>query len=128
MTHQESSSTSSPGTAGEEYRYVFGPVPSRRLGRSLGIDLVPFKTCTFDCIYCQLGRTTCKTVERREYVPVPDVIKELTRKLDDGPSPDYVTLSGSGEPTLHSGLAEIIAMTKQLTSAPLAVLTNGSLF
>ncbi len=77
-------------------RHVFGPVPSRRLGRSLGVDLVPFKTCTYDCIYCQLGRTTCKTIERKEWVPLDDVVRELKMRLES--RPDYITLSGSGEP------------------------------
>ena len=105
--------------------HVFGPVPSRRLGRSLGVDLVPFKTCSYDCIYCQLGRTTCKTIERREWVPTEAVLEELKRKLDT--RPDYITLSGSGEPTLHSRLGEIIERIHTLTDVPVAVLTNGSL-
>jgi wyosine [tRNA(Phe)-imidazoG37] synthetase (radical SAM superfamily) len=105
--------------------YVFGPVPSRRLGRSLGIDLVPFKTCSYDCIYCQLGRTTHKTVERRQWAQLDDVIAELTEKLDS--HPDYITLSGSGEPTLCTGLDELIARIHALTAVPVAVLTNGSL-
>jgi len=109
------------------YKHVFGPVPSRRLGRSLGVDLVPFKTCTYDCIYCQLGRTTLKTLERKEYVPVDEVLSELERKLAEGAAPDYVTLSGSGEPTLHSGLADVVSSIKRMTDVPLAVLTNGSL-
>ena len=103
----------------------FGPVPSRRLGRSLGIDLVPFKTCTYDCIYCQLGRTTCKTMQRREWVPLDTVVEELKIKLDTGP--DYITLSGSGEPTLYSRLGELIAAIRHITDIPVAVLTNGSL-
>lgn len=106
-------------------RHVFGPVPSRRLGRSLGIDLVPFKTCSYDCIYCQLGRTTRKTVARKEWVPVGAVLDELRRKLDG--RPDYITLGGSGEPTLHSGLGEIIAGIHAMCDIPVAVLTNGSL-
>lgn len=110
-----------------EHRYVFGPVPSRRLGRSLGVDLVPFKTCSYDCIFCQLGRTTRKTLERKEYVPVKDVLSELRSSLSEGSLPDYVTLSGSGEPTLHSRLEELIVGIKNLTGIPLAVLTNGSL-
>jgi wyosine [tRNA(Phe)-imidazoG37] synthetase (radical SAM superfamily) len=110
-----------------EHRYVFGPVPSRRLGRSLGVDLVPFKTCSYDCIFCQLGRTTRKTIERKEYVPVKDVLSELRSSLSEGSLPDYVTLSGSGEPTLHSRLEELILGIKNLTRIPLAVLTNGSL-
>jgi len=109
------------------FKHVFGPVPSRRLGRSLGIDLVPFKTCTYDCIYCQLGRTTVKTLERKEYVPVGEVFAEIERRLAEGVSPDYVTLSGSGEPTLHSRLGELVAGIKRRTRIPLAVLTNGSL-
>lgn len=105
--------------------YVFGPVPSRRLGRSLGVDLVPFKTCTFDCIYCQLGRTTCKTLERKEWVPTDAVLAEVKAKLRS--RPDYVTLSGSGEPTLHARLGDIIKGIQAMTHVPVAVLTNGSL-
>jgi len=106
-------------------KYVFGPVPSRRLGRSLGIDLVPFKTCTYDCIYCQLGRTTCKTVERKEWVPLDLVVDEVQQRLDC--RPDYITLSGSGEPTLFSRIDELVDRIKQMTTVPVAVLTNGSL-
>ncbi len=106
-------------------KHVFGPVPSRRLGRSLGVDLVPFKTCSYDCIYCQLGRTTCKTAERREWVPMHAVLNELKRKLAG--RPDYITLSGSGEPTLHSRLGEIIEHIQAMSDVPVAVLTNGSL-
>ena len=108
-----------------KHKYIFGPVPSRRLGRSLGIDLVPFKTCTYDCIYCQLGRTTNKTIQRREWVPVDSVIEQLKDKL--GSKPDYITLSGSGEPTLFSKLEELVSKIKRLTDIPIAVLTNGSL-
>jgi wyosine [tRNA(Phe)-imidazoG37] synthetase (radical SAM superfamily) len=109
------------------YRYLFGPVASRRLGRSLGVDLVPLKTCTFDCVYCQLGPASSKTVTRDEYVPAEDVLAELRMKLHDGPKPDYITLSGSGEPTLHTGLGEIIESIHEMTDVPVAVLTNGSL-
>ena len=109
----------------EARRYVFGPVPSRRLGRSLGVDLVPFKTCSYDCIYCQLGRTTCKTVERREWVPMDAVLEELKGRL--ACRPDYITLSGSGEPTLHSRLGDLIEHIQAMTDVPVAVLTNGSL-
>ncbi len=105
--------------------HVFGPVPSRRLGQSLGVDLVPFKTCSFDCLYCQLGCTTCKTVERKEWVPLEDVISQLKGKLSC--EPDYITLSGSGEPTLFSRLDELIERIKEITDVPVAVLTNGSL-
>ncbi len=105
--------------------FVFGPVPSRRLGRSLGVDLVPLKTCSYDCIYCQLGRTTSKTIERREWVPLNEVLAELKDKL--ALRPDYITLSGSGEPTLYSRLGELIEGIRSLTDVPVAVLTNGSL-
>jgi wyosine [tRNA(Phe)-imidazoG37] synthetase (radical SAM superfamily) len=112
----------------KRFKHLFGPVPSRRLGQSLGIDLVPFKTCTFDCIYCQLGRTTEKTTSRREYVPVRKILDELAAYLQAPHGDvDYCTLSGSGEPTLHSGLGRIIASIKRTTAIPVAVLTNGSL-
>ncbi len=110
-----------------EYRHVFGPVPSRRLGHSLGVDLVPYKTCSYDCVYCQLGRTSEKTAARRGYVPTDEVIRELEQKLKEPGTIDYVTFSGSGEPTLHSGLGELIRAAKRLTDVPVAVLTNGSL-
>jgi len=109
------------------YKYLYGPVPSRRLGRSLGIDLVPFKTCTYDCIYCQLGCTTKKTIKRFPYVPVNDIVNELKIKLATGDLPDYISLAGSGEPTLHSSIGEIISKIKEMTDIPVAVLTNGSL-
>ncbi|MBL7134768.1 MAG: radical SAM protein [Phycisphaerae bacterium] len=105
--------------------HVFGPVPSRRLGRSLGVDLVPLKTCTYDCIYCQLGRTTQKTLQWKEWVPLDDVLAELAGKLAS--RPDYITLSGSGEPTLFSRIGELIDGIKAITDIPVAVLTNGSL-
>ena len=108
-------------------QHVYGPVPSRRLGRSLGVDLVPFKTCTYDCVYCQLGRTTDLTTARREYVPVEEILAQLEEKLRTGPTPDYVSLAGSGEPTLHARIGELIAAIKRLTPVPVAVLTNGSL-
>lgn len=108
--------------------YVFGPVPSRRLGRSLGIDLVPLKTCTFNCIYCQLGRTQNQTVERRAYVPGKVVIQELEKKLSSlFLPPDYITFSGSGEPTLNSEIGWLINQINQISQIPIAVLTNGSL-
>jgi wyosine [tRNA(Phe)-imidazoG37] synthetase (radical SAM superfamily) len=111
----------------EIFKYVYGPVPSRRLKRSLGVDLVPFKTCTYDCIYCQLGRTTEKTNLLKEYAPIERILAELKKKLALGPRPDYVTLSGSGEPTLHCRIGELIHQIKRVTPIPLAVLTNGSL-
>jgi wyosine [tRNA(Phe)-imidazoG37] synthetase (radical SAM superfamily) len=108
-------------------RHVYGPVPSRRLGRSLGIDLVPFKTCTYDCVYCQLGQTTNKTLERKDYVAGEEVLAELERKLAEKDIPDYISLAGSGEPTLNSGIGGLIGKIKSLTDIPVAVLTNGSL-
>jgi len=104
--------------------YVYGPVPSRRLGRSLGVDLVPYKTCSFDCIYCQLGRTTQKTMERREWAPIDAVAEQVRARLAS--RPDYITLSGSGEPTLHSRIGELITRIKAFTETPIAVLTNSS--
>jgi wyosine [tRNA(Phe)-imidazoG37] synthetase (radical SAM superfamily) len=89
--------------------------------------LAPFKTCSYDCVYCQLGRTTCKTTERKEYVPVAEILTELRQKLAAGPAPDFITLAGSGEPTLHSRIGELLQEIKRLTSIPVAVLTNGSL-
>jgi wyosine [tRNA(Phe)-imidazoG37] synthetase (radical SAM superfamily) len=88
---------------------------------------VPLKTCSYDCVYCQLGRTTHLSLERREYVPLAEVLADAEAALASGPAPDYVTLSGSGEPTLYLPLGELIVGLKQLTAAPIAVLTNGSL-
>jgi wyosine [tRNA(Phe)-imidazoG37] synthetase (radical SAM superfamily) len=110
-----------------KYRHLFGPVPSRRLGRSLGVDLTPFKTCSFDCIFCQLGRTTRKTLTRKEYVPVDKVIAELDEWLKTEDSADYITLSGSGEPTLNSEFGRVIDFVRNATTIPVALLTNGSL-
>ena len=113
--------------AQERLRYVFGPVPSRRLGRSLGVDLVPFKVCSYDCIYCQLGRTTRRTIERAEYFPLESILAEVERAVESGPGQDVITLSGSGEPTLYSRIGELIPALKSRTGLPVAVLTNGSL-
>jgi wyosine [tRNA(Phe)-imidazoG37] synthetase (radical SAM superfamily) len=110
-------------------KYVFGPVPSRRLGQSLGIDTIPLKTCNWNCVYCQLGRTVPLTNERREYVPVEDILHEAEQALMSHKSGeiDWVTFVGSGEPTLHSRTGELIRRVKELTSLPVAVITNGSL-
>jgi wyosine [tRNA(Phe)-imidazoG37] synthetase (radical SAM superfamily) len=107
-------------------KYIFGPVPSRRLGLSLGVDLIPPKTCTYDCLYCQVGKTTCKAIEPSAHVPVEAVMAELDEALAKV-TPDYVTFSGSGEPTLHVELGRLIAYVKARTGAKVAVLTNGSL-
>jgi len=110
-----------------KYKYLFGPVPSRRLGRSLGVDLVPMKTCTQNCIYCQLGKDSPQILERREYVPVDLILEELHRKIEEGLDADFVTISGSGEPTLHSKLGTIIDEIHRMTGIPVAVITNGTL-
>ncbi|MEA1905593.1 MAG: radical SAM protein [Euryarchaeota archaeon] len=124
--------TNSPNTSSSnsnsDSSYIFGPVPSRRLGRSLGIDITPYKTCTFDCVYCQLGRTTEKTVQRREYVPKDLVLSELERFLNKNEGDiDCITFAGSGEPTLHSKIGEMIDAIKTMTDIPVVVITNGSL-
>lgn len=111
----------------KKIKHIYGPVASRRLGRSLGIDLIPYKTCSYDCIYCQLGRTTHKTIERREYIPAKDILEELREKLSAGLHCDYISLAGCGEPILHSSMGEIIDKIKGMTKIPVAVLTNGSL-
>lgn len=110
-----------------KYQHLFGPVLSRRLGRSLGVDIVPFKTCSYDCIYCELGRTTVLTAQREDFVPCDTVLAEIRHYLDTHPNPDFITLTGSGEPTLHAHLGGILSGIKSLTTVPLAVLTNGSL-
>ncbi len=112
----------------KDYRFLFGPVPSRRLGRSLGVDLTPHKTCSLDCVFCQLGRTTHKTLDREEYVPVQEVKSELAAWVEEGGRTDYITLSGSGEPTLHSRFGEVLKMIRQETPFPAVLLTNGTLF
>jgi len=110
-------------------KYIFGPVPSRRLGLSLGVDLMPHKTCSLNCVYCECGRTTTLTIEDREYVPLEEVMKELSDFLSKKPKIDYITFSGSGEPTLHSGIQEIIGFIKlDYPGYKTALLTNGTLF
>lgn len=110
-------------------KYVFGPVPSRRLGQSLGIDTIPLKTCNWNCVYCQLGRTQPVTHKREEYLPRADILAEVRGVLEaHAPGTiDWVTLVGSGEPTLHAGTGWLIAQIKALTQIPVAVITNGSL-
>jgi len=119
--------------------YFFGPVKSRRLGYSLGVDIVPgpdftlngtgsVKVCTLDCIYCQIGRTAFKTADRRPYCAPEPVLAELKQVLEEGVEADFITFGGSGEPTLNSRLGEIIRAVKSLTGIPVAVLTNGTLF
>ncbi len=110
------------------YKYLFGPVPSRRLGMSLGVDLVPHKVCSLNCVYCECGKTTSLTIKRDEYINVEEVIKELTDFFENKPNPDYITFSGAGEPTLNSGIGRIIEFIKaEKPNIPVAVLTNGTL-
>lgn len=110
-------------------KYVFGPVPSRRLGQSLGIDTIPLKTCNWNCVYCQLGRTIPLNNERREYYPREAILDEVRAALNrhQPGDIDWVTFVGSGEPTLHSGIGWLICQVKNLTDLPVAVITNGSL-
>ncbi len=108
---------------------IFGPVPSRRLGRSLGVDVVPYKTCTFNCIYCECGATTELTCQRREFFPLEEILDELRDSLAGiTDPPDVITLSGAGEPALYSRLGELIDEIKRTTGLPVAVITNSSLF
>jgi wyosine [tRNA(Phe)-imidazoG37] synthetase (radical SAM superfamily) len=110
-----------------EYKYLFGPVPSRRFGRSLGVDLTPYKTCSLDCVFCQLGRTTKKTIHRLEFVPTDSVLAELAEWLKRDGQADYITLSGSGEPTLHSGFGKVLEFIRSKTTIPAVLLTNGTM-
>lgn len=111
-----------------KYKHLFGPVPSRRLGISLGIDPIPFKTCTFNCVYCECGATTNLTTDRKEYIRTKDIIEELRDYLDKKPKLDYITFSGSGEPTLNICIGKIIEFLKSnYPYYKIAVLTNGSL-
>ncbi|OQY01699.1 MAG: radical SAM protein [Desulfobacteraceae bacterium 4572_130] len=110
------------------YKYLFGPVPSRRLGISLGVDLVTHKICSLNCIYCECGKTTNLTLNRKQYVPFNKVIKELDHYFQNNPDPDYITFSGSGEPCLNVEIGEVINYIKKTRKHILiAVLTNGTL-
>jgi wyosine [tRNA(Phe)-imidazoG37] synthetase (radical SAM superfamily) len=110
-------------------KYVFGPVPSRRLGQSLGIDTIPLKTCNWNCVYCQLGRTRPLINERKEYVPSEMILAEVQDALDSHQPGqiDWVTFVGSGEPLLHNKIGWLIRQVKEMTDLPVAVITNGSL-
>ena len=107
--------------------FIFGPVPSRRLGISLGIDLIPFKTCSLDCVYCECGRTTNFTRIRKPFVSVDTILEDLKPYLNKNNKLDYITFSGSGEPTLNSDIGKIIDRIKEISNTPIAVLTNGTL-
>ncbi len=109
------------------HHYVFGPIPSRRLGRSLGVDVIPRKLCNLNCIYCEVGRTDKWTMQRSEYCPVKEILEEVEEVLRDHREIDYITFSGAGEPTLHSKLGELIRAVKRMSGLPVAVITNGTL-
>src|SRR3989338_4321888 len=112
-------------------KYIYGPVKSRRLGLSLGITLTPYKICSFNCVYCQLGRTTLQAYERKEYIPVQEMINELKswffHNAQQTKNLNYITLSGAGEPTLNIKIGEVITEIKKITALPIAVITNASL-
>ena len=108
-------------------KLIYGPVPSRRLGFSLGVDLVPYKICSYNCIYCQIGPTPETTLVRKPYFPGQVILDQVAASLKKGVQPDYITLGGSGEPTLNSDIRGIIQGIKAMTDIPVAVITNGSL-
>jgi len=107
--------------------HIYGPVPSRRLGFSLGVDILPYKTCTLDCIYCQLGPTPKKAVQQEEHFSSEKVIAQIKKAILSGQKIDYITFSGSGEPTLNAILGKLIRKIKNSTDTPVAVLTNSTL-
>jgi wyosine [tRNA(Phe)-imidazoG37] synthetase (radical SAM superfamily) len=112
-------------------KYIYGPVKSRRLRVSLGISLMPYKICDFDCIYCQLGKTNCLTVTRKKYIGTDDILEELRAWLGNNSQEaeglNYITISGLGEPTLNSKVGEVITGIKKIAPCPVAVITNASL-
>jgi wyosine [tRNA(Phe)-imidazoG37] synthetase (radical SAM superfamily) len=112
-------------------KYIYGPVKSRRLGLSLGISLTPYKICDFDCIYCQLGKTEEPVVTRKEYARTEDILNELKSWWENNTEVkkilNYITISGSGEPTLNTKIGEVITEIKKITATPIAVITNASL-
>ena len=110
-------------------KYLFGPVASRRLGISLGVDLVPFKTCSINCVYCESGATNNLTLKRKEYIPVDEVISQLDELLSSKPQIDYLTFSGAGEPTLNSGIGRVVSFVKdKYPEYKICLLTNATLF
>ncbi|WP_249414393.1 radical SAM protein [Marinifilum caeruleilacunae] len=110
------------------YKYLFGPIPSRRLGMSLGVDLVPKKVCSIDCVYCEVGKTTTLSIDREDYIEADKIKEELSHYLENNQAPDYVTITASGEPTLNANLEEIIAFVKQNeANIPVCIITNGTL-
>lgn len=112
-------------------KYIYGPVQSRRLGLSLGLNLTPHKICSFNCVYCQLGKTGGATLERKEYIPIREILEELRSWFLnhdlEGRNLNYITLSGSGEPTLNINIGTLISEIKKISPRPIAVITNASL-
>jgi wyosine [tRNA(Phe)-imidazoG37] synthetase (radical SAM superfamily) len=108
-------------------KYTFGPVPSRRLGLSLGVDVIPNKLCSLDCVYCEVGITDKRGLARKEYLPANEILAEVKEVIGEYPNLDHITISGSGEPTLNSKIGDIIRGIKHITTVPVAVLTNGTL-
>ncbi len=108
-------------------QHVFGPVSSKRLGQSLGVDVLPPKSCTWNCIYCQLGKTREYVTERREFYPREEILEEIRQAVESPAAVDWITFVGSGETTLYKGIGWLIRETKKLTDIPVAVITNGSL-
>lgn len=113
-------------------KYIYGPVTSRRLGLSLGVSLTPYKTCSFDCIYCQLGKTSCLVTSRSQFYRVDDILRELAEWFRDHPVESgtlrYITLAGLGEPTLNTGIGTVIKAIKRTVRTPVALITNASFF
>lgn len=109
-------------------KHVFGPVSSKRLGQSLGVDLLPLKSCTWNCLYCQLGKTRNLITERQEFFPREEILEEIRSALSEKGNIDWITFVGSGETMLYKGIGWLIAEVRKLTSIPIAVITNGSLF
>ena len=109
-----------------QYKYLYGPIPSRRLGISLGIDPIPFKTCPLNCIYCECGATTNFTMERKEYIPTQDLLRELDHFMANNQAPDFITFSGSGEPTLYKDMGLVIDyIHSNFLKTKVAVITNS---
>ena len=109
-------------------KYIFGPVSSKRLGQSLGVDLLPPKSCTWNCVYCQLGKTRKFVTERQEFFPREEILEEIREAIAANSSLDWITFVGSGETMLYTGIGWLIREVKKLTTTPVAVITNGSLF
>lgn len=107
-------------------KYTYGPVPSRRLGLSLGVDILPYKTCSVDCLFCQLGRTSNLTIKRDSFFPKEDILKEVIT-VYKAESPDYITFSGSGEPALNKDIGWLIRRIKEETNAKVVALSNSTL-